>query len=261
MVTSAKAVWLVFWITRARFAMIRLWRSTVLTVVLVTASLVSSAGTGSANEPVFSGPQPGEPVLPLTIAGVYDDQAGKLMDPVEAAGDQPLLLVFVHSLTRPGMALTRGLAGYADQLGEDRVSAAIVWLDDDRAKAEAFLKRARRSLSLTVPVGISVDGGEGPGAYGLNRNVELTVLVIDEKQVVANFALVQPSVSEGPGIAAKLAKPVGAEPPSEAEFVKLAYPGDGGAARMRMRRSGARAASERQDDKNSGDSSQDPQSE
>jgi hypothetical protein len=41
---------------------------------------------------------------------------------------------------------------------------------------------------------ISPDGAEGPGAYGLNRNVALTVLVGKDSRVTHNFALVQPSL-------------------------------------------------------------------
>ena len=69
---------------------------------------------------------------------------------------------------------------------------------DDKAKAEEYLTRARQSLNFIAPVGISVDGGEGPGAYGLNRNVELTILIANQNQVTANFAIVQPSVTGGP---------------------------------------------------------------
>ncbi len=180
-----------------------------------------------AEEAVFSGPQPGEKLAAFEIAGVYDDLAGKTFDPVAEADGKPTLLVFVHSLTRPGIALTRGLTGYANSLGEDHVDAAIVWLNDDRAEAEAYLTRAKRSLNLPVTVGISVDGEEGPGVYGLNRNVELTVLVAKQGVVTANFALVQPSVSEAATIATELAKQADKPPPTQDALEKFAYPGQG----------------------------------
>ena len=48
---------------------------------------------------------------------------------------------------------------------------------------------------------ISQDGVEGPGVYGLNRNVTLTILVGKEGKATANFALVQPSIqADGPKI-------------------------------------------------------------
>lgn len=185
----------------------------------------------AADDPVFSGPQTGETLVPFQVVAVYGEQAGKEIDPIKLAGGKPTLLIFVHKLTRPGIALARGLSSYAkNQTG---AAAGIVWLDEDKAEAENYLNRAKKSLNFTAPVGISVDGGEGPGAYGLNRNVELTILIANENQVTANFALVQPSVTEGPKIAGELAKLLNQVAPTSAEFEKLAYSG-GGMARRKM---------------------------
>ncbi len=186
----------------------------------------------SAADPVFSGPQAGESLSPLKVMAVYDDNAGKEIDPIEIAGGKPTMLVFVHQLTRPSMALTRALTSYAKNQADHGVVSAIIWLDDDKAGAEAYLTRARKSLNFTVPVGISVDGGEGPGAYGLNRNVELTIVIANENKVTANFALVQPSVTEAAKIAAELAKLIGGKPPEQADMEKLAYPGNANMQRM-----------------------------
>ena len=56
---------------------------------------------------VFSGPQAGETVAGFKVVGVYDDQAGKTFDPLEKAGDDPLLLIFFHQPSRPAAALVR----------------------------------------------------------------------------------------------------------------------------------------------------------
>ena len=194
----------------------------------------------AADDPVFSGPQPGEALVPFQVVTVYGDNAGQQVDPIELAAGKPTLLVFVHKLTRPGMALTRGLTSYAkNQAG---AASGIVWLDDDKAKAEEYLTRAKKSLNFTAPVGVTIDGGEGPGAYGLNRNVELTILIADKNRVIANFALVQPSVTEGPEIAGKLAKLLAQPAPTAQEFEKLAYPGGGMRARRNMQKKPAEPA-------------------
>lgn len=180
------------------------------------------ASANAADEPVFSGPQPGEKMTSFKVLGVYDNDAGKELDFVKLAEGKPTLLIFVHKLTRPGAALMRTLTSYA--ASQKATRGYLVWLDDDRAKAEAYLTRARNSLQFKVPVGVSVNGGEGPGAYGLNRNVELTILVANANKVTANFALVQPSVTDAPKIAAALAKLIDAKPPTQDELTKLAYP-------------------------------------
>ena len=69
-------------------------------------------------------------------------------------------------------------------------------------------------MPTDVPIGISVDGKEGPGAYGLNRNVTLTVLVGKDNVVTANFALIQPSIpADAPKILAEVVKLIGGQVP------------------------------------------------
>lgn len=176
----------------------------------------------AADDPVFSGPQAGEPLVPFTVTGVYDDAAGKDFNPVAEAGGKPSMLVFVHSLTRPGFALTRALTQYASSIKDPAAYTCIVWLSDNPAETERYLTMARGSLRVNVPLGVSTDGVEGPGAYGLNRNVELTILIAKDNQVTANFALVQPSLTEAPKIAAELAKVAGQPAPQAADLQQLA---------------------------------------
>ncbi len=196
--------------------------------------LIASASlTCWAEDPVFSGPQVGEALPPFSVVAVYGSDAGTEVDPIKVADGQPTLLIFVHKLTRPGMALTRALTGYAKSQADHGAVSAIIWLQDDKAKAEEYLVRAKKSLNFAVPVGVSVDGGEGPGAYGLNRNVELTILVAKQNKVAANFALVQPSVTEAAKIATELAKLMGQPAPDQKQMETLAYPA--GAMRTRAR--------------------------
>jgi len=186
------------------------------------------AGASSAlaqDEKVFSGPQVGEKLTPFKVIGVFDADAGKELDFVSQAAGKPVLLIFVHQVTRPAAALTRALTAYAQTRTKDGLHPAVVWLSADRTQAEQFLKRARASLGLKVPVGISPDGAEGPGAYGLNRKVTLTILVAKDNKVTANFALVQPSVTDAPRIAAEVVKLIGGPAPTLKELEALAFPG------------------------------------
>ena len=187
---------------------------------LLLGTLPSALLSQEKGEWIFSGPQKGERLAPFKVRGVYDADAGQELDFVTRAAGEPLFLIFVHKLTRPSAGLTRILTSYAVERHKDGLHTAIVWLDDDRSKAEAYLKRARSSLRLKVPVGISVDGAEGPGAYGLNRNVSLTILVAEENRVTANFALVQPSDTDAPRVLAQVVAVVGGKPPTAEELKK-----------------------------------------
>lgn len=147
-----------------------------------------------AQEPVFSGPQVGEPLAPFSVIGAFDEAEGKEMDFVRDAQDKPIVLIFVHDLNRLSISMTRVLSTYTASRKMDGLHTGVVWLDDDKSNASATLKRIRHGLGKDAPVGISVDGREGPGSYGLNRNVMLTILVGKDQKVTANYAIVQPSL-------------------------------------------------------------------
>lgn len=145
-------------------------------------------------EKVFSGPQAGEKLSPFKARGLFGDLAGKEFDLVETAKGKPLFIVFVHEVSRPSLGVTRVLMTYAHKRAKDGLTSGVVFLTDDATKLETWANVAKGALPTEVPLGISTDGAEGPGAYGLNRKVALTVLVGNEGKVTGNFALIQPSV-------------------------------------------------------------------
>jgi hypothetical protein len=182
-------------------------------------SLAARAETTSDSEPVFSGPQVGEKLPPLPVRGVFDKQAGKQLDFVSAANGEPIVLVFVHQLDRPTIGMARALTTYTLERAKDGLATGIIWLDGDPTEAENTLQRIRHALPRGVPIGISLDGKEGPGSYGLNRNVALTILVGNDGKVTANFALVQPSIqADLPKVFEEIVRIIGGKAPDVAQF-------------------------------------------
>ena len=59
-----------------------------------------------------------------------------------------------------------------------------------------------------------MDGLEGPGRYGLNRDVAMTLLIAKENTVQNNFVLRAPNGSDAPKILNALAKTLGEPAPS-----------------------------------------------
>ncbi len=153
-----------------------------------------SAGRLIADERVYSGPQVGEKLPPFGVRGVFDDDAGKELDFVTQADGRPIVLIFVHDVNRQSISMTRVLSSYTASRVSDPLATGVVLLHDDPTEGENVLKRIRHALAPAAPIGLSLDGLEGPGSYGLNRNVMLTILVGNEGRVVANFALIQPSL-------------------------------------------------------------------
>jgi hypothetical protein len=154
------------------------------------------------DEPVFSGPQLGEAVTPFEMTAVVGAEVGSSVDLVTQAGQGPQLLIFVHEKTRPAFGLMNALCRFCEQTQKDRkLTHGVTFLSADPTETETWLKRVVRNLPQQTPIGYSPEGQEGPGAWGLNRNVAMTVIVANEGKVVANFALVQPSIAQdGPKI-------------------------------------------------------------
>jgi len=174
--------------------MSRLFLLTLSTVLLCVQS-------SHAEDPVFSGPQIGEKLVPFEAKGVFRDQAGKKFDLVKQADKKSVALVFVHARTRPAFGLTNLTMKFAATRAKAGLNSGVIFLTEDPTSTEAWMKRVEKHFPKGVAYGISKDGADGPGAYGLNRNVTLTILVAKEGKVTANFALVQPSIqADGPKI-------------------------------------------------------------
>jgi hypothetical protein len=188
---------------------------------LIISALLLCLGhsVAAAADPVFSGPQVDEKLTPFKVRGVFDADAGKELDFVTAAGDKPIVLIFVHDVNRQSISLVRVLSSYTVSRAKDDLQTGVVWLDADATEAENTLKRIKHALTPKAPTGISPDGREGPGAYGLNRNVQVTVLVGKAGKVTANFALVQPSLqADLPKILAEVVKVAGGKVPKLEEI-------------------------------------------
>lgn len=200
-----------------------MYRASLPLIVLTTSIFwfanVSANTLASAQEPLFSGPQIGEKLGPFKVRGVFDDEAGKDLDFVSQADGKPIVLIFVHDVNRQSISMTRILSGYTASRSQDGLATGVVWLDDDATAAENQLKKMRHALTPKAPTGIYLDGREGPGSYGLNRNVMLTILVGKKGKVTANFALVQPSLQvDLPKILQSIVDVVGGEVPKLADL-------------------------------------------
>jgi hypothetical protein len=194
----------------------------------IAGCLACLSSPGRAQEPAkeFSGPQVGEKVTPFVIRGVVGERASEDIDLIKNAAGKPLVLFFVHEVTRPSVGLARLILDYASSRKVDGLHAGLVLLSADATASEAWAKRAAGALPRGVPVGISANGAEGPGAYGLNRKVAVTVIIAKDNQVTANFALVQPSIAaDAPQIAKAIAEVLGdQQPPTLEQLQKASSP-------------------------------------
>lgn len=191
-----------------------------LRAVAAAALLPAIATLLHAAEPrVFSGPQPGERATSFNVLDMRGDAATE-RDPTAVPAARPLALVFVHSIERSLVPLLRAIDDYgAGQ--QDRLATELVFLQPDRLQGEQRVRAATRSLKLKSGTGFSLDGGEGPGNYGLNRECMMTILAVQGGRVVTNFALVQPGIADAPAVIGALAALCkDPKPPSAEEVLK-----------------------------------------
>ncbi len=189
-----------------------LWKS--LFIVLCCASCLH------AQDPVFSGPQPGESLVPFQVRSLSDSDSGKQVDYVANAKGKPLLLVFVHDVNRQSISLVRNLTAYAARRNGDGLRTSVIMLHDDANDAEKRFQTMKHALTADTPTGVSLEGREGPGSYGLNRLVTLTILLSKDDKVVANYALVQPSLQvDLPKIVKSITEVIGGQVPTMEELV------------------------------------------
>ena len=158
----------------------------------------------------FSGPQKGEPLPDCELKVIFGPQKGKTIKLLEQVKDKPNTILFVHEVTRPAVGLIRKVADYAKKREKDGLVTNVVFLTSDPTDTTNWMNRASRALPQGINVSISMDGIEGPGAFGLNRKMQVTGIIANKKKVTANFALIQPSMQvDGPKIAGGLAKVLG----------------------------------------------------
>ena len=175
--------------------------------------------SGVAEETVYSGPQVGEKLPSLTARGVWGEEANKDFDFIADANGKPVVLLFFHKRTRPAFGLMNTIMRFVESKTQDKLRGAVVFLTDDPIAEEQWLNNVRRHLAKGVSYGISKDGLDGPGAYGLNRDVTVTVLVGKDGVTTANYALVQPSMqADGPKILKSIVDVVGGEVPKLADL-------------------------------------------
>ena len=187
--------------------------------VLVLAFLCATA---VAEEPVkYSGPQPGERLPKFEVVDAFGPDEQKPYDMVSRFGDEPGMLVVIHDMLNnrsdePSLGLAYVLAHYAATRKETGLQRSVVFLTDDVTAMKSFLTKIRRALPKNeTPIVISTDGLEGPGSWGLNRNLRVTVVISNQGQSVANFALQQPSVqADTPRILKELVKLIGGDVPT-----------------------------------------------
>jgi hypothetical protein len=174
-----------------------------------------------AEEPVdYSGPQPGERLPKFDVVDAFEMAEEKPYDVIARIGEKPSILVVIHDMLshksdEPSLGLAYVLMHYAGTRKDTGLERNVVFLTDDLAAMKEFLTKIRRALpKKETPITISTDGLEGPGSWGFNRNLRMTIVISEQGRTTASFALQQPSVNaDTPKVLKELVRVIGGDVP------------------------------------------------
>lgn len=171
-----------------------------LALILATTAAGAVWSADAQDEEVFSGPLPGEPIVPFEVVAATGDERDTVVDYVTRFDGAPTVYCFIHQVTRASSRTIRALDEACAARADEGLEALFVMLGADQDQTERYGLQLPDILSLNSRVAISVDGQEGPGAWGLDREMVLTVTVVDENTTVASFPLLSTNETDVPRI-------------------------------------------------------------
>ena len=171
---------------------------------------------------VYSGPQRGEKLPSFNVTGVRGELKGKTLNPVERAGDKPAVLILQDNgvVGRKGVYLCSPVFERFAEKSKVGLHVSTTFLVDDPQSTDLFEHDFMSEIPKLVEMGVAVDGRDGPGVYGLNRNVAMTILVAKDGKVLHNFAFVQPMLYPDAHVLGAIAEAVGEKRETVSEWFK-----------------------------------------
>ncbi|MCB9892496.1 MAG: hypothetical protein H6833_12655 [Planctomycetes bacterium] len=179
---------------------------------------------GSAQEPagrIPSGPAVGSAAEPALVHAPVGPRAGQEYDAAALVAPKTGALLFIHELTRNTAPVIRGL----DEIGQEFALLGfrhqITLLESDRTAAETRLRAVNGSLRLHEPITLALGGGEGPGAYALDRKATLTLVLFQDGKVARSTGFTDTGPNDVPVIRRWVEELTGPLPTNDDELRKL----------------------------------------
>lgn len=139
-----------------------------------------------ASDPCVSGVPVGKRPGPYSFLVATGPERGKQHCFICEQETKPAAVVFARTLTP---ALGKLLSGLEADVPTRKDTGYKVWMTQvvDKADLDGLAKWSQKQGLKSVPVGAFEDA-DGPPAYKLNRDADVTVLLFVNEKVVANFA-------------------------------------------------------------------------
>ena len=140
--------------------------------------------------PIFSGPQPGEKLVSFQAVGYAGEHKEQMLDPIAMANNRPHLIVFQddEGASSRGLYDLSGSLATIGRKSDVDLHVSVILLSDDPVDFEPYAGMFPALLERGVDViAFSKEGREGPGAYGLDRTVSQTFVLAKGGKVVHNL--------------------------------------------------------------------------
>jgi hypothetical protein len=196
------------------------FRSQTLSLIGALMMLLFAAMDVVAQE-LETGPPKGTSLTPVRVYANSGPYSGREFDAAKEIGKGNGALLFIHQLTRNGLPTIRALDDYAAQYGILDFKSFTLLLAGDRTSAENRLKAANGSLRMRNPIGVCLDGAEGPGNLALNRKCVQSLLLIRAGKVVKSIALTDIADEDRENVRKWIEEVTGPLPAETPDYLKL----------------------------------------
>lgn len=157
---------------------------TVCTAVAVWLAFQVPAG---AKDPCVSGPQVGQRPGPYSFLVATGPERGQPTCYVCETAEKPGVIVFARSVTDPLAKLLAACDEAVAVRPKDAMRAWMTVLGEKTIALDDLGRWATKAGLKSVPVGV-FDDPVGPPSYKLADDADVTVLLFENRKVVANFA-------------------------------------------------------------------------
>ncbi|MFN0207306.1 MAG: type II secretion system protein GspG [Planctomycetota bacterium] len=148
-------------------------------------------------EKLFSGPQAGEKTTGFRAADVNGNRKDREFDPVaEAAGGKAIYFFFSTDVDRISARAITNIGLLCSEAKTHGVKSYFIGLAADALAGDQRLRDVWKSVDPGIAASISVDGPEGPGAWGINKKSKVTAVLANENKVTYNYASLSPADSD-----------------------------------------------------------------
>jgi hypothetical protein len=156
-------------------------------ILVSTASVAVFASLLLAGENLRSGPQVGEkvpgPFEPLNLTG---SSAGQKACLYCRNGNNPVVMIFAREPNDAVVSLIKKVDAATARHKDQKMGSFVVFLNDDESAGDKIKGLAKKEgIETTV---LSLDKAEGPSAYKVSKEADVTVVLYSKREVKANYA-------------------------------------------------------------------------